>query len=68
MTDNCDMYSENASEPKTGITIIFLCFMPKSAHRAVLPGGPIRATPNGFIVTTGGNRSTWRKSTVLAIV
>ena len=39
-----------------------------SATKAVLPAGPIRATPQGFSVTTGGNLSNQRKPVMLGTV
>ena len=40
---------------------LYIYWITLSAKRAVLPKVPIRATPHGSSVSTGGNRSTRRK-------
>ena len=46
---------------ETEVKCIYLYWITLSGIWAVLPRGPVKATPHGSNVTTGGNRSTRRK-------
>ena len=48
-------------DKKVKVKCLYLYWITLSATWAVLPRGPIRATPHESSVTTGGNRSTRRK-------
>ena len=43
------------------VKVLYLYWITLSATWVALPRGPVKATPHGSIVTTGGNRSTRRK-------
>ena len=47
---------------------LYVCWIIPPASLAVLPRGPVRASPYGSSVTGGGKRSTWRKPAVFGRV
>ena len=53
---------------KVKVKCLYLYWITLSATEAVLPRGPVRSTPHGSSVTTGGNRSTRRKPEMLGRV
>ena len=53
---------------KVKVQCLYLYWITLSAIWAGLPWGPVRPTPHMSSVTTGGNRSSWRKPVMLARV